>query len=124
MSDLMNENMGHDSTQCFMMIGPIVDDRPAVEKHHVGKLSRPASDLLRESHALEQAQEFERILDAESVENIVGCQVLDPDHHIRRQRLEFIRQPVEGTAGERIDLCDRRRFELRPVGREGSRHAV
>ena len=112
MSDLMNENMGHDRAQCFMMVGPIIEDRPAVQEHHVGKLSRPATALLRESHALEQAHEFERILDAESVENIVGRQVLDPDHHIRRERLEFIRQPVEGTAGERIDLFDRRRFEF------------
>ena len=75
MSDLMNENMGHDCTQCFMMIGPIVEDRPAGEKYHVGKLPRPAGDLLRERHALEQAQQFECIFDAEGVENIVGGQV-------------------------------------------------
>ena len=115
MSDLMNENMGHDCTQCFMMIGPIVENRPAVEIYHVGKLPRPAGDLMGESHALKKAEELKRILDAESVEDIVGSQVLDPDHHIRRERLEFIRQPVEGTAGERIDLFDRRRFELCPV---------
>lgn len=112
MSDLMNENMGHDRTQCFVTIGPEVENRPAIEEHHIGKLSCSADPLLSEADTLEQTHEVESILDAEMVENLIGRKLLYPDNHIRREPLECIRQPVEGTAGERIDLFDRRRFEF------------
>src|SRR6516164_484874 len=51
-ADLVHQHVGDDRAQRLVVLGPVVEDRPAVEPHHVGHLSGRAFRAKRQADAL------------------------------------------------------------------------
>src|SRR3984893_14683604 len=78
-TDFVHEDVGDDRPQRLVVLGPVVEDRPAVEPHHVGHLSGRAVRAKRQANALEQAEQVEFRLRAQFVPRLLGREVLHPD---------------------------------------------
>ena len=112
MADLVNEHMGDDRAQRIPVLGPIIEDGPAIEEDHVGKRSRMGQLLaMREAHALEKAEQIEFALGLHLVEHVVVGKVLDPDDDIAGRDRERLRQARISIGGQRIQVLERGRFE-------------
>src|SRR6202042_3700661 len=48
MTDLVDQHMTNDPSQCFIMFGPIVQDRPPVKPDQIGQAGNVALALLRQ----------------------------------------------------------------------------
>src|SRR5579871_6403942 len=61
MADLMHEHVRDDRAQRFLMLGPIIENRPPVEMNHVGQAAcfRDGA-VLRQANAGEEAENIER----------------------------------------------------------------
>ena len=105
MADLVHQDVGDDRAQGLVVLGPVIQDRTAVEPDHVGHLSRYAFRTKRQADALEQAEQIELALRAQVVEHLVGRKILDPDDQILAQRAKSLRQAAKGVMGERLQLC-------------------
>src|SRR6185436_14304272 len=96
MPDLVHQHVRHERAQRLLMLGPIVEDRPAIEPDHVRELPgherRPA---LREAYAAEQPEEIERAVEAHLAQRLVVGELLDPDDDAFAQTAEARRQPRE-----------------------------
>ena len=93
-----------------LLSGPLVEQRPAVQEHHVGALRHVGDALSVETHALVEAGEVERILDLHGVQDLVGGEILDADDEALAEPREAARQSGIGRVGERFDIGQRRRF--------------
>jgi hypothetical protein len=80
------------------MLGPIVEDRAAIEPDHIGHLHGGAFRLERQADALEQSHQRERVVDFHVVEHFVLREVLDPDDQPLAQAAETVRQAGEHRA--------------------------
>ena len=57
MADLVHEDVGDEVAEGFLVLGPVVEDRPAVEPDHVGELSRyERGPALSQPDAAEKSQ--------------------------------------------------------------------
>src|SRR5581483_6641255 len=125
MADLVHQDVRDDRAERFVVLGPVVEDRPAVEPDHVGHLHRGAFRAEGHADSLEQAEQVEFGLGLEVVENIVGREILDPDDEAFAERAEFFRQPAIGFRGDYFDLFERGRLGRSPgqwIGKWGVRH--
>ena len=59
MPDLVHQHMRDDGAERLVVLGPIVEDRAAVEPDHVGHLGGRALGAKRQSDPLEQAENVE-----------------------------------------------------------------
>ena len=70
-ADLVDEDMGDDVLQRLVVLGPVVEDRPAIEPDVVGHLAREGcGGAVRHALALEQAEDVANAfayLDSKSV---------------------------------------------------------
>src|SRR5206468_9845410 len=56
-ADLVHQHMGHNGAERLVVLGPVEQDRHAIEPDHVGHMHRRAFRLERQTDALEQAKE-------------------------------------------------------------------
>src|ERR1700704_2677922 len=70
MADLMHQDVRDDGAEHFVMLGPVVQDRAAVEPDHVRHLHRRAFRAERQAYAMEQPHEVERAFDVHAVEHL------------------------------------------------------
>ncbi len=110
MTDLMDENMGHDLAEGVVMLAPIVEDRAAVEKHHVRQHGGIHHAFSREIDAVVKAEQVERRGDAETVEHLVGREILDANDEVAGELAKRVRQPPVGGVGDGLELGERRRL--------------
>ncbi len=97
----------------FVMLGPIVEDRAAVEEDHVGQAAGFGHGLiLRQAQALEQAHDVEGGLGSEIVENIVGGEVLHPENDVAAQPTKRLWQALEGNCRQFFNVRDGRGEKL------------
>src|SRR3954453_17855756 len=79
MADLMHQHVGHERAEGLLVLGPVVEDRAAVEPDHVrelpGRRGRPA---LREADAAEEAQKIEGAVEAHLAQRLVVWELLHP----------------------------------------------
>src|SRR5215831_17220776 len=118
-ADLVHQDVSDDRAQRLVVLGPVIEDRPAVEPHHVGHLSGRAVRAKRQADALEQAEQIELGLRAQLVQHLLGREILHPDDEVLAQRAEFLRQPAKRRLGERFELLERRRLDRAPGERIG-----
>ena len=71
---------------------------------------------MRKSDALEEAEQVERRLQFEIVENVVLRELGDGEGHVADQRAERFRKRREGLPGERLEIVEGRGQAFRPVG--------
>ena len=113
MADLMDENVGDNGAQRVAMLGPVIENGPAVEEHYIGKPSGLLEGLVvREADALEQSQEIELALGLHFVQHLVGRKVLDTNEEPAAEGAKALRKSVEGMSGEGLDLGECWRFEI------------
>src|ERR1051326_1858477 len=88
MPDLMHQDMGDNRAERFVMLGPIVEDGPAVEPDHIRHMRRRTFGTERQADALEQAEDIELAAQTHFVEHLVGWEILDLDHEVGAERAE------------------------------------
>src|ERR1051325_1942696 len=105
-ADLVDQDMGDDRRQAFGMIGPIGEDRLAVEPDHVG---HRAGQLLAEgqANALKQPQQVVAAANRHVVKNVPAREVLDPDHQALAQGAEMGGKPGKGPCRQALDVGKR-----------------
>ena len=112
MADLMNEHMGNDGAQGFMMLGPIVENGPAIEEDHVGQRAGMGKLFaLGETSALEETEEIELAFGLHFVQHVVFGKILYSEYNIAGEVVECLGQTRIGLRGQRVELLERRRFE-------------
>src|SRR6478735_7239060 len=129
MPDLMHQDMGHDFSQGVLVLGPIIENRPAIEPDHVGHELRGRIRLEWQSDALEQAKQVELALGTHALENLVSWKIFNSDDEVlteiaevlRKTRIRLRRKALDVeyscTAGlDRFDICPRRRRRHTGVG--------
>src|SRR5581483_1396745 len=79
MADLVDQHVADDVAQAFLVLGPIVQDRPAVEPDHVGQPGDITGALEGQADALEQAEQVELALALHLVQHLVGRKIVDAD---------------------------------------------
>src|SRR5260370_4971452 len=83
--DLVNQHMADDMAQRLVMLGPIIQDRAAIQPDHVGQPRDVVIAAERQTDALEQAEQVEFAFSGHLVENLVGREVVDPDDYALAQ---------------------------------------
>ena len=80
MTDLVDENVGHDLVQQILAVAPEVEQRSAIEPDHVGQFTRlDDCAALSKPAALEEAQEVEFALGTHLLERLVVREIDDLD---------------------------------------------
>jgi hypothetical protein len=111
MADLVNEHMGDDGAQGLLMLGPVVENRAAVEEDHVGQRARMGQLLaMGEADTLEQAEQVE-VAGLHVGEDIVIREILDPYDDIAGKLVKSPGQARISLACERVQFLERWRFE-------------
>ena len=94
MADLVHQHMRDDGTERLVVLGPIVQDRTAVEPDHVRHLHGRAFRPEWQAYALEQAKQIELSLRLHVIENLVSRKILDMDHETFAECPEILRQAL------------------------------
>jgi hypothetical protein len=119
-ADLVDEHVRDEVAERFLVLGPVIQERAAVEPDHVGELpglkrGRP----LRQADAAKEAEQIELALAFHLLERFVVGEILDPDHDAFAELPEFSRQALERRVRHRLELRQRGGLENRPI-----RHGV
>ena len=96
------------------MLGPVVEDRPAVEPDHVRHRLRRAFGAEGEADALEKAEQVEFGLRPHVFEHLFGREVLDPDDEPLAEGAELLRQRGIGLAGQGLHFLEGGRAGVPP----------
>lgn len=105
-ADFVDEHMGDDHAESFLMLSPIVEKGPAVENHHIGHAARLGHRrILSQAYALEQAENVERRFGLEIVQYIVRREILDAEDDLAAQVTELGREPIEGNRGKPFKIA-------------------
>ena len=107
-ADLVHQHMADDGAQRLVVLGPIVQDRPAVQPDHVRQSGDVVVALLRQADALEQPEQVELGLGLHLVEHLVGREIVDPDDQVVAQRAKIRRKPGEHLMSHRFEFGQRR----------------
>src|SRR5258708_19769702 len=81
MADLVNQHVADDMAQGLVMLGPIIQDRAAIEPDQVGQPRDIVIAAERQADALEQAEQIEFALRIHLVEHLVGRKIVNADDH-------------------------------------------
>lgn len=113
MADFMHENMSDDGVERLFVFRPEVEDRAAVEPHHVWKLSGHRGRLgLGAAAAAKQAQQVEFARAVHLVERFIVGKILDADHNAVTEAAEVFRQGGESRLRHEVEVGDRRRRDI------------
>jgi hypothetical protein len=93
--------------QALLVLGPIIEDRTAVEPDHVGELARVHhAATLGEADATEESQQIEGRLAAHLPHGLVIGEILDADHHALAEAAEFLRQTGIGVLCQGFEIVE------------------
>ena len=121
MADLVDEHVPDDGAERFVVLRPVIEDRPTIEPDHVGHLHRCAFGAERQADALEQAEQIEFALGAHLIEHLVAREVVDLDDEVGAQIAKSLRQMAKHLAGKAFELGERGRLHPLPGERIGCR---
>lgn len=95
-ADLVHQHMADDGAERVLAIGPIIEDRAAIEPDHVGLLPGLREDFaLRQAAAAKEAEQIVVAFAFHLVERLVVRPVVDADDDARAQLAKSFRQGVE-----------------------------
>src|ERR1700676_653132 len=95
MADLVDQHVTDDMAQGLLVLGPIVQDRPAIQPDHVGQPRQIVVALMRQSNALEQAEQLELALGLHFVEHLIGGEIVDANDDPLAQLAKTVRKAFE-----------------------------
>src|SRR5829696_4006636 len=123
MADLAHQDVGDQGAKRRLVLGPVVDDRPAVEPDHVGELSRyERGPALSQPDAAEKSEKVEGAVVAHLAQGLVVREILHPHHHALAETAKAGGEPPESLRGELLELRERRRLKGNPVGHSAHHH--
>src|SRR5208282_578520 len=114
MTDLVHQHMLDDRAERFVMLGPVIEDRAAIQPDHVGHLHRRAFDTERQTDALEQTEQIELALRVHFIEHLIAREIIDLNDEVGAQVAKFARQMAKHLAGEDFELRERGCFYFSP----------
>jgi 4a-hydroxytetrahydrobiopterin dehydratase len=107
-ADFVDKDVAHDVAQGLAVLGPVIENRPAVEEDH-GLLWRVRSGLqIGEVGTGKQPQDLELAFEIHLVDDILVGKVLDHEHDVAGERAEFLRQARERLERETLEIVQRR----------------
>src|SRR5215208_4785961 len=107
MADLVHQDVGDERAKRLLVLGPVVDDRPAVEPDHVGELSRyERGPALSQPDAAEKSEKVEGAVVAHLAQGLVVREILHPHHHALAETAEAGGESPESLRGELLELRD------------------
>ena len=115
MADLVDQHMRDQMIERFVIFGPVVEHRPAVEEHHVGHVRRLHHRAVDMGNALIKAEQVERALKFHLGGDLVVREILDADDEPRAARAKAFRQARKGHVGELFEFLQRGRLDAFPV---------
>ena len=113
-ADFVDQHMADDVAQRLFMLGPVIQDRPAVEPDHVGQAGDIVIAAEREADAVEQAEQVEFALGLHLVEHLVGRKIVDADDQALAQAAKALRQALEDLVRHGFHFGERGRFGCGP----------
>lgn len=110
MADFMHENMGDDGAKRLVVFRPKIEDRAAVEPHHIGELPGHESCAgLRTATAAKQAQKIEFALAVHRIERFIVSKILDADHDAIAKLAKTHGKGGESRLRHQLKIGERRR---------------
>ena len=103
------------SPKRVLVLGPIVEDRPAIQPDHVGHELRGRVRLERQSDALEQTKQIELALGTHALENLVSRKILNSDDEVLTEITEVLRKTRIRLRRKALDIRHRRRRRSAPI---------
>ena len=100
-ADLVHQHVGDDGAQRLVVLGPVVEDRPAVEPDHVRHLRRTRFPTGTAGRPLKQAEQVEFALRLEFGQHLLGREIIHPDDESVAKRPELDRKPAKCRVCER-----------------------
>jgi len=119
MPDLVHQHMRDDLAERVVMLGPVIENRAAVEPDHVWHLNGCALGTERQADALEQAKQVELAVRLHLVEDVLARKIIYSDDHIGGEVTKPLRQMLEDFAGQGFKFGQRRRLDGTPSDRIG-----
>ncbi len=113
-ANLVHQNVGDDVAEGFLVLGPIIQDRPPVQPDHVGHQLWRRGLLEWQPDPLEQAQEVEFAVEVHGFQDLLGGEVLDPENQVLAKPPEVLRQPGIGLGGHNLDIGEGRGCQPSP----------
>src|SRR5258708_1028499 len=104
MADLVDQHMAHGMDQILAGLPPVVEQRPAIEKGHVGLVRQILHALAVDGDAAIEAEQVERALELHVALGLFVGKLLDPYHHAFGMLAERGRDRLERLIGDRVDV--------------------
>ena len=108
-ADLVHQHVGDDGAQAVLVLGPVVEDRPAVEPDHVGHLLQNTGRLKGRPTPWNRPSRSNSLSISMDFQHLVGGEILDPDDEALAQAAEALRQAGIGLRRQRLDIGQRGR---------------
>ncbi len=107
-ADFVNQHMGHDLAERFVVLRPVIQDGAAVEPDHIRHRGDIAVAAERQPNALKQAKQVEFAFSLHFAQHVVGREVVHLDDHTRTQLTKMFWQPRERVVGHGFHLSEGR----------------
>lgn len=95
MADLVDQHMAYDPVQRLVMLGPIVEDRAAVEEDHGLDAVHAHAFLRSETGSVKEAKKIELRFQPHALNHVFAGKILHHKNDVGGQIAEFLRQPGE-----------------------------
>src|SRR5262249_29043285 len=82
MADLVHQNMLDDGAERFVVLSPIIENRPPIEPDHIRHLPGRAFRTKRQADALEEAEQFEFAFRFHLLEHVLAWKIVDANDDI------------------------------------------
>src|ERR1044071_2929165 len=122
-TDLVYQDMGHDLSQRVLVLGPIIEDRPAIKPDHVGHNLGGCIRLKRQSDTLEQAEQVELALGSHTLEDLFSREILNADDEVLTEIAEVPRETGVSLGSQALNIGQGRRSRSAPIA-ELARHGT
>ena len=121
MNALTSGHVADDVAQLLLVLGPIVENGPAIQPDAVGLapgLRHRA--VVGEPDASEQAEQVELAFELHVLDHLVVGKIGDADLDAAGQGPELSRQCRVGGGGQRLEIVEIGRLGVRPIGSGGT----
>ena len=113
-ADLVDQHVGDDVAQRFLVLGPVVEDGTPIERHAVGSFAGGGVPALGDAAPLEEAEQVERRLQRQVVHDLLVGKFGDLDDNLAGEGTKILRQVSIGFEREQFHLVDRGRELIVP----------
>jgi len=111
----VDEHVGDDVAERLVVLGPVVEDRPPVERDAIDLIAGRRVPQLGDAAPFEEPEQIERRLEPQIVGDVLGREFGDADLDVAGQLAELARQVRIGFPRDLFDLGEAGRKPVLPV---------